>query len=63
MVSLSIIGFEKLSGKGFYAPGHCDLDLLPTDTKMNRGHLWAMAIHHTKKCLPTNVGKNIVNML
>jgi len=34
MMSLSIIGFEKLSGQGFYAPGHCDLDLLPTDTKI-----------------------------
>jgi len=26
MVSLSLIGFKLLSGQGFFAPSHCDLD-------------------------------------
>jgi len=33
MVSLNLIGFKLLSRQGLYAPGHCDLDLQPTDTK------------------------------
>jgi len=40
MVSLSLIGFKLLSRQGFYVPGHGDLDLLPTDPKINSDHLW-----------------------
>jgi len=28
MVSLNLTGFNLMSGKGFYDPGHCGLDLL-----------------------------------
>jgi len=48
----SSIGFKLLSGEEFYALGHCDLDLWPTDPKINRDHLPVMAIPDTKKGLP-----------
>ena len=43
MVFLSLIGFKLLSGQEFYAPGHCDLDFLPTDLNIDRDHLWVMS--------------------
>ena len=36
--------FQVIEGQGFYAPEHCDPDLWPTDLKIKRDHLWAMAI-------------------
>jgi len=45
------IGFKFLSGEEFYALGHCDLDLWPTDPKINH-HLRVLAIPDTKKGLP-----------
>jgi len=48
-VSPSLIGLKLLRGHGFYAPGHCDLDLWPQNQKE---YLWVMAIHDTKKGLP-----------
>jgi len=33
MVSLSLTGFMSWSEQGFYAQGHCDLDLWHTDPK------------------------------
>jgi len=52
MVSLSLIGFNLLSRQGFYVQDNCDLDFRPTDPKINRVHLWVMAIHVTKNGLP-----------
>jgi len=49
MVSLSLTGYKLLSGQGFDATGHCDLDLSPFDPKINRDHLWVMANHETRK--------------
>jgi len=40
--SLKALGLrvlELLSGNGFHSLGHCDLDLWPTDPKINRGLL------------------------
>ena len=50
MVYLSLIGFMLLSGQGFYAPAY--LDLRPTDSKINRDHLSAMANYDTKFGIP-----------
>jgi len=36
---------ELLSGNGFHSSGHCDLDLWPTDPKINRGHLINKGYH------------------
>ena len=43
MVSLNLIGFKLLSGQGFYAPGHRDLDLWPADPIINLDLLSVMA--------------------
>jgi len=50
---LSWIAFMLFGEQGFYVQGHCDLDLWPTDPKINVDHLWVMAIHDTKTGLPT----------
>jgi len=52
MVSLSLLGFKLLSGQGFNVPCHCDLDLLPTDRKINGDHLWVMANYDTNYDVP-----------
>jgi len=52
MVSLSLLGFKLLSGQGFYVEGHCDIDFWHFDPKINRDHLWVMAIHDTKNGKP-----------
>ena len=49
IVRLRLIGLNALSGQGFYAPNHCDLDIWPTDFEINRDHLWVVAIHDTKE--------------
>jgi len=45
-------GFKLLSEQVFHAPGHCDLNLWPTDPNINMDHLWAMFIHDTKNDFP-----------
>jgi len=52
MVSLSLIGFKLMRGREFFAPCHCDLDLWPTNPKINIDHPWVMTIHDTIKALP-----------
>ena len=42
-VSLSLIDFKLLSRQGLPDEGHCDLDLYPTDPKINRDHVCVMA--------------------
>jgi len=37
-----------LSGNSFYSSGHCDLDLWPTDPKINRGLLLNKGYHPMK---------------
>jgi len=39
---------ELLSGNGFHSLGHCDLDLWPTDPKINRGLLLNRGYHPMK---------------
>jgi len=39
---------ELLSGNGFHFSGHCDLDLWPTDPKINRGLLLNKGYHPMK---------------
>ena len=42
-LSRNVTGFMFLSRQGLYAVCQCDLDLNPTDPKINRGRLWIMA--------------------
>ena len=42
MVSLSLKRFKLLSKQRFYAQAHCDLDLRPTEPKINRDNIWVM---------------------
>ena len=37
-----------MSGNGFHSLGHCDLDLWPTDSKINRGLLLNKGYHSMK---------------
>jgi len=49
--SLKALGqrvLELLSGNGFHSSGHCDLDLWPTDPKINRGLLLNKGYHPMK---------------
>jgi len=49
--SLKALGqrvLELLSGNGFNSLGHCDLDLWPTDIKINRGFLLNKGYHPMK---------------
>ena len=49
--SLKALGqrvLELLSGNGFYSSGHCDLDLWPTDPKINKGLLLNKGYHPVK---------------
>ena len=39
---------ELLSGNGFHSLGHCDLDLRPTDPKINKGLLLNKGYHPMK---------------
>jgi len=39
---------ELLRGNGFHSSGHCDLDLWPTDPKINRGLLLKKGYHPIK---------------
>jgi len=39
---------ELLSGIGFHSSSHCDLDLCPTDPKINRGLLLNKGYHPVK---------------
>jgi len=39
---------KLLSGNGFHSSGHCDLDLWPTDPKINRGLLLNQGYHPMK---------------
>ena len=49
MVSLNLIRFKLMSGHMCYVPGHCDLDLQPTDPNIKLDLLLVMATHDTKK--------------
>jgi len=42
-LSLTCFKFNLLSRQGFYASGHCDLDIWPINPKIYRDYLWVMA--------------------
>ena len=46
--ALAQMVLELLSGNGFHSLGHCDLDLCPTDLKINRGLLLNKGYHPMK---------------
>ena len=48
MKSKWLIVFKKMSGNHFAIQGHFDLDLSPTDPKLDRGHLLFMFNLHVK---------------
>ena len=45
---LSSKGTRVIERKRFHSSGHCDLDLRPTDPKINRGLLLNMGYHPMK---------------
>jgi len=45
---LSSKGTRVIERKRFHSSGHCDLDLRPTDPKINRGLLLNKGYHHMK---------------
>ena len=52
-----------LSGEGFYAPGHCDLDLWLTDPKTNRDHLSVMSKKPMHRSAKFKTPPNVVDFL
>ena len=59
--NLGLFLFKLLIGQGFFTKCHCDLDLWPSDLKINRGHLLVMGNVPTKFHKPRLIPSQVID--